>query len=213
MSEAASPQPPMTRPNHVVSQRTQTLGMIIFLISLGVLFAATMVVYLLIRLLLGQEQPPLGYLRPALTNWKLFLSTAVVLGASATIHLALRAIRRERRGSFLQWLVATDVLAVVFVAVQIPAMLGLLALHGGTDPAAGEPLANPDRFYGITVFMILLHALHVVGGIIYLALVTAKAARGGYDHESHRGVAHAALYWHFLDVVWLVMFGTLLLLG
>jgi cytochrome c oxidase subunit 3 len=60
---------------------------------------------------------------------------------------------------------------------------------------------------------VLLHAAHVVGGIILLALVARKAFRGGYDHEHHLGVHHAALYWHFLDIVWLVMFGTMLGLG
>ena len=198
---------------HAVSQRTQTIGMVIFLLSLVVLFFATMLVYVLGRLFLGQDQPDLGYLRPALTSksyYVLFLSTAVVLAASATIHFASRAIARERRPAFLKWLWVTNALAVLFVILQVPPMVTIMSFHEGN---MAENLANPNRFFGFLVVLILLHAAHVVGGIVYLAMVTVKAHRGGYDHENYRGVFHAALYWHFLDVVWLVMFGTLLLLG
>lgn len=187
--------------------------MILFLVSLGVLFASTMLVYVLVRLVFGAEKPEIGYMRDELANWKLFLSTIVVLAASATIHFSVKAIQRERREPFMRWLLVTDLLAVAFVAIQIPAMIAILQYHGGSTNTDGELIASPDRFFGVTMFLILLHALHVVGGIIYLLIVTAKAASGKYDHENYRGVAHAALYWHFLDVVWIIMFGTLLILG
>jgi len=54
--------------------------------------------------------------------------------------------------------------------------------------------------------------LHVVGGLIYLMMVLLKAYAGRYDHERYTGVRHAAMYWHFLDIVWLVMFGTMVVL-
>ena len=67
--------------------------------------------------------------------------------------------------------------------------------------------------WAVLFCFVLLHAAHVLGGIIYLAVVTVRAYRGVYDHEHFVGVRHAALYWHFLDVVWILMFGTFLLLG
>ena len=208
MTTAPTPRPR----DHVVSHRTQTFGMLIFLFALAVLFAATMLIYLLLRLVLGAEQPDLGYLRDSISNWKLFFSTGLVLAASVTIHLAVAAIRQERRPAFIRWLFATDVLAIGFVAVQVPAMLGLLNLH---RPPIEEPgaIVSPDRFYALVVVLIALHALHVVGGIVYLAAVSKKASDGGYDHEDYQGVYHAALYWHFLDVVWIVMFAMLLIVG
>jgi heme/copper-type cytochrome/quinol oxidase subunit 3 len=51
-----------------------------------------------------------------------------------------------------------------------------------------------------------LHALHVIGGMVLLGAVTAKAFAGRYSATYHPGVTYAAMYWHFLDVVWLVMF-------
>jgi heme/copper-type cytochrome/quinol oxidase subunit 3 len=51
--------------------------------------------------------------------------------------------------------------------------------------------------------------MHVVGGIVMLLIVTARTFRGRYDHEHSTPVYNAALYWHFLDAVWLVMFFSL----
>jgi cytochrome c oxidase subunit III len=69
------------------------------------------------------------------------------------------------------------------------------------------------RLYGMIFFFVLVHAAHVLGGMIYLAIVTHRALDGRYDHENYVGVKHAAMYWHFLDVVWLLMFGTFLFAG
>ena len=197
---------------HVVSARTQTFGMWLFLVGLAVLFFAGMIAYAFIRLA-GAGMPEQGSLRPALENPLLFTSTALVLLASVAIHLAVLRIKREKRRAFLTWLVVCDVLALAFVAIQTPAMLGLLDKDVGVGHALGQLGPRPTRLYGIVFAFVLLHALHVVGGIIYLAFVTKRAFAGKYDHEHTVGVRHAALYWHFLDVVWLMMFGTFLLVG
>ncbi len=201
--------------DHVVPAKTHAFGMWVFLLGLAILFSATMLLYVLLRLR-AQEAHPLGELRGALTNAKLFLSTAIVLAASVTIHVAVLRIRRERKQSFLRWLIASLVLALAFLAVQTPAMIELLGLQPPIPPDA-TPLAEGGRpitqFYKFLFILVLLHALHVVGGVIYLVVVTRRALQGRYDHEHYTGPRHAALYWHFLDVVWLVMFGTFLLFG
>lgn len=61
--------------------------------------------------------------------------------------------------------------------------------------------------------LIALHAAHVVGGLVPLGIVTGRALRGWYDARHAEGVRSCALYWHFLDVVWLTMFGLLYLTG
>ena len=197
---------------HVVSARTQTFGMYVFLVGLAILFFSGMVGYAFIRLA-GTGMPDAGALRPALENPLLFTSTALVLLASLAIHVAVLRVRRERRRSFLTWLILCDVLALAFVAVQTPAMIGLLGLDPGAGPALGTSGVRATRAYGLIFFFVLIHAAHVLGGIIYLAFVTQRAFAGRYDHEHTVGVRHAALYWHFLDVVWLLMFGTFLVVG
>jgi cytochrome c oxidase subunit 3 len=57
----------------------------------------------------------------------------------------------------------------------------------------------------MVIVLAVLHALHVMGGIIALALVTARAGLGRYDHERFWAIQFSAYYWHFLDLVWIVM--------
>lgn len=185
-----------------VPVRAYTIGMWLFLAALGMLFAATMLLYVIVRAT-NDNSPAFGTVS---MPWELWISTALVLAASATIHLAVLRVRRERQSAFRGWMATTLGLAVLFCVVQTPALVGLFNRH---EANAGAGL----RLYGLIFFLILVHALHVLGGIVYLLLVTANAYRGRYDHESHVGVKHAALYWHFLDVVWIVMFGTLLAFG
>lgn len=67
------------------------------------------------------------------------------------------------------------------------------------------------RLEGLLFILILLHALHFVAGMAALTVVTRRGLRGRYDHEYHGGVRMCALYWRFLDVVWIALFGTFLL--
>lgn len=196
---------------HAVPSKVQTFGMLIFLLGLAIVFASGMLVYVLIRFK-GSGLPAPGAIRGDISNWKLFLSTLLVLAASFSVHLAVRAIKHERQKQFMKWLIVTDVLAVLFVMVQTPALIQLAMQDPGAGSAA-MAVERESRLFTILTFYIVVHALHVLGGIIYLALVTKKAADGRYDHEYYVGVRHAAMYWHFLDVVWLMMFGTFLLIG
>ena len=75
------------------------------------------------------------------------------------------------------------------------------------------PQQRTSRLWGLLFFFVLVHAAHVIGGMIYLAVVTIKGHKGYYDHEHFVGVRHAALYWHFLDIVWIFMLSTFVLLG
>ena len=58
---------------------------------------------------------------------------------------------------------------------------------------------------GMVVVLAVLHALHVLGGVVALGLVAVRSLKGRYDHERHWPVDFTAQYWHFLDVVWLCM--------
>ena len=215
MSELPLQQPLADDRGHVVPARVQTFGMILFLITLTMLFGSTMLLYVVLRLRAGDAEP-MGALRGNLTNPKLFTSTLIVLAASLTIHLAVLRIRRERFESFFRWLIVTDLLALAFLAVQTPAMIQLLSSQPPIPPetptlaAGGSPVT---QLYKLLFVLVLIHALHVLGGVIYLAVVTRRAVAGVYDHEHYTGVRHAAMYWHFLDLVWLTMFGTFLFLG
>ena len=187
--------PPSRYPQ--VTAATVTVGMWLFLTSLFMLFTAGLLGYVVIR---NSAQNVNQHIRlPAI----LWLSTAMVLAVSIALARALGALRRERRQRFLTWIRISLALGLGFLAVQAPAMVMLLAQHRGLRQ-------QHVALYGLVFFLILLHALHVVGGMVALVLVNLRGARGVYDHEHYMPVRHAAMYWHFLDIVWLVLFFTFL---
>lgn len=190
--------------NYQTPKRASTIGMWLFLASLGMLFAASMLGYYLIRFT-GAQSPALGVVSLSPLLW---VSSVLILASSFTIHRALVAVRRERQTALKFWLLATLVLSLVFCIVQVPALGKLLAQHSENRGVAGG-----IQLYGLIFVLILLHAAHVVGGLMYLLSVTLQAYAGKYDHEHYMGVKHAVLYWHFLDIVWIVMFLSMYFLG
>ena len=197
----------------VLPPGTHALGMWLFIAALAVLFIAGMIAYILFRItgtfdhthpvtgeVIAGKAPPLHTIDMPMILW---LSTAAILFSSYSIHRALENVRHERQDRFRQALFTTLLLAVPFFLAQ---GAGLATLLGRTADA-GVALQRT------IVFLIIIHALHLIGGMIPLFVVTRRAHAGRYDHEYHTPVRHLALYWHFLDAVWLVMFATFLLLG
>jgi cytochrome c oxidase subunit III len=202
---------------------TGTLGMWLFLISLGILFASSMVGYLVIRLttlkpgfdpvtgeVVRQAGPALGTITMPPGLW---VSTAVILASSFSIHLALRAVHRERQAVFQRCLVVTAALAVMFLVIQVPSLWAFLDEHRAYTDQAAQDRTIGLLPYGMVFFLIVVHAAHLLGGMIPLGIVTHHAWRSRYDHESHNPVRYLAMYWHFLDIVWLSLFAGLLLIG
>ena len=182
------------KPHHHVPFAAKTIGMWLFLAALTMLFGATMLAYFIIRS--RASGPAAGSIR---LPRELLVSTACMLLASFTIHHGVISARRERQAALRRDLVMTCLLAVVFLLFQTPAMLSLLSQH--------RHLATQGvHVYGLIFFMVLVHALHVVGGLVGLAVTTYNAFRDRYDHENYGGVKHMAMYWHFLDGVWIVMY-------
>ncbi len=180
---------------------TGTLGMRLFLLSLFMLFAAAMIGYVFIRTG-GEKSPSRGSLHFPELFW---LSTALVVVISFTMSRAVTALRRERQTVFMGWLRLSLILAIGFLLVQAPAMARLVVTHQQLRSQGGGMF-----LYGLIFFLVLLHALHVLGGMIALIRVAYQGRRGAYDHEHYQPVRHAAMYWHFLDAVWIAMFLTFL---
>ena len=117
------------------------------------------------------------------------------------------------------YLIATVALALGFLANQIPALTILLTRHFELlrqvhrEALATQPTltTDPRRYLlGLIFFLILIHALHVVGGLVSLALATARACTAGDPRAMEGPVRFTAIYWHFLGAVWLVLFVTFL---
>lgn len=171
-------------------------GLAVFLISLAVLFIASLVAYFAVRAT-AEVWPPPGL--PPLPR-TLALSTLLLLVSSGTMHAALVAARADHQPRLRGAMVATTALGLGFLASQAYTWAELIA--GGVRPSGS--------LFGWTFFMLTaLHAAHVVGGVIPLIVTTAQAFRGRYGPQRSTGVLMCGMYWHFLDGVWLVIVGVL----
>lgn len=178
-------------------------GLKLFLASLSVLFGAGLVAYLVIRASAARRGLEFGSLHMPGMLW---LSTGIMVVSSLTVHQALRAIRNGRQGAFRRAMVVTAILGLAFLTVQAPSLYRLALSHEAAR-------AQNVFLYGLVLMLIALHAAHVIGGLVPLGVVTGRSLKGRYHADRHEGVKYCALYWHFLDVVWLIMFGTLFLAG
>lgn len=199
---------------------TGTLGMVVFLLTLAMLFAATMFVYILVILrlrtrdlladdpLLGPDAAPFPDL-PALPAL-LVVSTLLMLASSFTIHAGRYLIRSGSPGGLKGMMLATVVLGGGFLGLQVICWMEWLE---GVRALIDDDAYRAYRFalWGFVVLSVI-HALHVVGGLIPLIAVTIRAFANAYTPERHAGVRHLVLYWHFLDIVWIIMYATLLIL-
>ena len=168
------------------------MGMWLFIASLAMLFGASFVGYLVIRMR-APEWPPPG--SPALPAG-LWISTALLVVLSLVLVLAQRAARAGRRESLAKMLTVALLFAIAFLASQVGNWMRM---------ASADALPQQNLYLWGFYTLTFLHALHVVGGLVPLTLVTLRARRGRYTAADHEGVDLVAMYWHFLAVTWLAI--------
>ena len=131
------------------------------------------------------------------------IMTFVLITSSGTMAMAVNyAYRGDKKKTV--WLIAiTAILGATFVGMQVFEWTKLIVDEGI------RPWGNPfgAAQFGSTFFMITgFHGMHVTAGVIYLAIVARKVARGDYDQKGYAIVEIAGLYWHFVDLVWVFIF-------
>ncbi|HMB68051.1 MAG TPA: cytochrome c oxidase subunit 3 [bacterium] len=174
------------------------LGMAIFLVSLAVLFLASLVAYVVIRFQADVWPPPD---LPPLPR-SLILSTALIFLGSVTIQAAVAFARANRQWALRASLLATFLLGCAFLVSQTVSWAHLVIAR--TTPTS-------HLFGWLFYFLTGLHAAHVVGGLIPLGVVTVNAFYGRYSPLRDTGVRFSAIYWHFLGAVWITLYGTIAL--
>jgi cytochrome c oxidase subunit III len=184
----------MTREKQPSVPGAGVLGMTIFLVSLSVLFAASIVGYLMVRLRAAQWVPP-GTAPLPLGLW---LSTLILLLSSVTMHGAVLAIGGGKRALSTRLLLTTLGLGVAFLLSQTYNWWRMVAV---------DAVLATKSLYAFTFYMLTgLHALHVIGGLIPLVRTTWRSHKGVYSWADFTGIRLMAMYWHFLDAVWIVLF-------
>jgi cytochrome c oxidase subunit 3 len=187
-------------PYPVSATKTDMVGMRWFIASLSVLFATTLIACLLVTVETGSWRADAV---PGLTR-KLWISTLFLLAVSVVLERGLHQIRRNRSQALYWMLLVTFLLALGFLANQTRVWMSLDNIQLPT---------NARTLFAFSFALITgLHALHVLGGFVPLTVCTVRASRERYSSFDHAGVTYCAMYWHFLDVAWVVIVSVLLLL-
>ncbi|MGH7179846.1 MAG: cytochrome c oxidase subunit 3 [Tepidisphaeraceae bacterium] len=132
-------------------------------------------------------------------------SSICLLSSSATITLALAALRRARSGQFRMWWLATILLGAYFLLATAREWRHLIYDKG---------LSIRTNLFGTTFYSLVgLHAFHVIAGLIMLLLVMGLALRGAVKSEHAGRVSVLEIYWHFVDAVWVVVFSVVYVIG
>jgi cytochrome c oxidase subunit 3 len=166
-------------------------GFVIFLLSESVIFLALFAGYAIYK-----TSSPL-WLPPGVEGLEVAMPlrfTVVLVSSSGVIVLAERALHRGRLGQFRAWWLLTMAMGLVFLVGQ-----GL--------EWAGLPFGLGDGVYGASFYLLTgFHGLHVLTGVLLMGLMLARSFRpGNYDNGSV-GVTAVSLFWHFVDVIWVVLF-------
>lgn len=179
------------------------LGMLIFMVALGMFFAVGIVCFVLY----GFTSSASAGMDPLYLPVEVWGSTLLLALTSWAMRAMGRAARGGDFGAMGVWMRRTWWLSLLFVLVQVPALSELLRIHFVyVDDGRGG-------VYGIAFVLILLHALHVVGGLIAVAMLFWKV-RAATPQESHVQTALlCAHYWHFLAWVWAVLMAVFLWAG
>jgi heme/copper-type cytochrome/quinol oxidase subunit 3 len=172
----------------------EKLGMWIFLGSEIMFFTALIGSYIILRVAHPSAwKPPGVVLNIPVTATNTFL----LICSSVTMVKAFASVQDGNLRGLRLWLVATVLIGATFVGIQVYEYTHLI--EKGFVPSEG---LYGSTFYTMTGF----HGFHVTVGVICMIYVTLRAFQGKYTPEDHRGVEVIGLYWHFVDLVWIILF-------
>jgi cytochrome c oxidase subunit 3 len=182
--------PPAHRSSRV---EAPLLGMLLFIISEVMIFGAFFTAYFFIRVVDHNPWPAHGTTLPEAVAG---INTAILLSSSLTIHWAVTSIKNNNRFGLKAGILSTFLLGLTFLFIQINEYV-----HLGFAP---HDSAQGAIFYGLTG----LHGAHVFIGLGILLMLTIRSFRGHYSPEHHRGLEVPGIYWHFVDIMWIIVYTT-----
>jgi len=178
------------------------LGMILFITSEIMFFGGLFAAYFSLRAN-APQWPPEEFAHTLKILPFVGTATILLIASSFTCQWAVWAIRRDDRTVFIRGMAITVVLGIVFLLMQITdyAFLG----SEGLTLASGQ--------YGTTYYTLTgFHGAHVFGGVVMLSVILYRGMAGQFSGRHYDAVEGASLYWHFVDVVWILLFSLLYLL-
>jgi cytochrome c oxidase subunit III len=175
----------------------QPLGVYLFIISETMLFGSFFTAYFFVRVVGNEQWPPEPFSFPV--NIAL-MNTFILVFSSVVMHWSLVSIKRGNRAGLQAGLAITFLMGLTFLSTQVNEYFKAgFSIHDG---------AFASVFYGLTG----LHGLHVFVGLTLLAIMNMRTLRGHFSPQAHMGVEMAGIYWHFVDVMWIIVFLTVYIL-
>ena len=178
------------------------LGMLLFITSEVMFFGGLFAAYFSIRAN-AHQWPPDEFVHALKILPFVGPATVLLIISSFTCQWAVWAIRRDDRTVFLRSMTVTVILGITFLLMQ------------GIDYAllGSEGLTLSSGTYGTTYYTLTgFHGAHVFGGVIMLSVILYRGMAGQFSARHYDAVEGASLYWHFVDVVWILLFSLLYLL-
>ena len=185
-------------------------GVVIFIASEVMFFAALFTAYFYLRAQHPEWQPPDGR-RPGVFPFTSSdvgdilptINTVILVSSSFVIQWGVGQLRRDKRRNFLGALIATIVMGIAFLSGQGYEYSKLFA--EGLVPRSG---IFGGVFFGLTGF----HGAHVTGGVVFFLVMLWRTLQGNFSPRRYLGVEAASIYWHFVDVVWIGLYTTIYVL-
>ncbi len=181
-----------TAGHHAEHPDYRLLGVLVFLIAESMIFLGLFAAYSTFRLV-AESWPPVG--TPHLEVLLPGINTLVLISSSFVIHKADVAVKKDNVPGLRLWFLATIALGVIFLAGQV---------YEYTHLEFGlKSNLYASTFYVLTGF----HGLHVLVGVLLMVGVLWRTRKPDhYSSQSHFGVEATELYWHFVDVIWILLF-------
>jgi cytochrome c oxidase subunit III len=181
------------------------VGMWVFLVTDAMTFAGFLIGYAILRVRTPEWPHPATYLGINLSAFMTFL----LICSSVTMVLAQAAGEEKKIGKMLRYLLLTAAGGAIFLSLQVYEFNHLAHGMGMTfsDFIHGHP-NFASTFYVITGF----HGLHVLSGVIYLLIMSARTLLGKYDDGNINHIEMCGLFWHFVDLIWILVFTFIYLL-
>ncbi len=192
-------------------KEASTLGMWLFLLTEVLFFGGIFFAYMLYRMWYFDA------FAEASRDLDLMLggfNTVVLIGSSLTMAFAVRSAQTGSSSGTVRWLILTMILGAVFLGVKVVEYSHKFEVGHVPGPnfhSTSQWAAQEQIFYSLYFTMTGLHAVHMIVGIVILAVITRMAAQGKFNESYHTPVEMTGLYWHFVDLVWIYLFPLLYL--
>ncbi|MBL8165943.1 MAG: heme-copper oxidase subunit III [Anaerolineae bacterium] len=190
--------------SHEAQHNNMKLAFWLYLASEVVIFATMIATFIVFRL---NNAEVVKAVHEEVSVILVTINTFILLSSSWAMVMGLREIQRDNPRGLVRWIGLTALLGAVFVGLQYVEYQELahigIALYNQGNIFDGFGM----RFYAPTAF----HGAHVIVGVLWALYVMRQGQRGAYSSKNYTGVEVFGLYWHFVDVVWIILFTMLYL--